>query len=147
MRSANKTIFNNYTSENIFSDQRQNEVCDRMFESLQVAFPEGEQDSGNLFVFHSCILSGKAAAIMRGDMGEIRNVTFQVDNIDIYNWLAQNLGTEVFKCNSIGFKNRILLYPLPDLFFEIWFNNKPNSPNYNGSIYFQSIEEIPTQTL
>jgi hypothetical protein len=139
--------YNSYTIENIFDDPRANAVCDYLFDSLQTAFPAQPEDPDNEWVFQSCILSGKAAATLRGDAGTIANITFQVDRDLIYNWMVQNLGQNVFKCNQISFKNRILLYPFPDLYFEFWWSESSLVPMSAGLIYFQNIDDIPPLTL
>lgn len=139
--------YNNYTALNVFDDPQANAVCDYMFESLAAAFPADEADPLNLWVFQSCILSGKAAAKLRDYPGDIHNVTFEVNRPEIYDWFVKNIGTNVFKCNQISFKNRILFYPFPNLYFEIWFTDAEFDEAMYFSIYFQKLANIPPQTL
>lgn len=139
--------YNLYTLMNIFTDQRLNAVCDYMLGQLTDAFPPDVTDPDNNFVLQSCILSGKAAEILRDGSGSIRNVTFECDRIEIYNWLVQNLGSKIFNCPQISFQNRILFYPQPDLFFEIWFANYNLDAYDLGGLFVQNLDDIPTQTL
>jgi hypothetical protein len=139
--------YNKYAAAQIFQDDRANAICDFLFENLQNAFPPELDDKSNLWLFESCILSGKAAAILRGDTGTIGNITFEVDRDIIYNWIIANLGSKVFNCPQIAFKSRILLYPFPDLFFEIWWSDKDFLPVELDGIFIQNLESIPPQTL
>lgn len=140
-------IYTAYTDQTIFTDERQNAICDYLFQKLQEAFPPEVVDPDNLFLFDSFILSGKAAAMLRGDTGLIRNITFITDRQPIYDFLAQNVGRTIFKCNQISYKNRILFYPQPDLYFEIWLYDFELDPAASGAVKMQYAGDIPPQTL
>ena len=139
--------YTSYTDDNVFTEPRLNAFCDFLFENILEAFPPEPLDPDNDFVLQSTVLSGRAAAILQGEEGEISNVTFVCGRVDIYNWLAENVGKKLFNCKQITFKDRILFYPHEDLFFEIWFT--PDEPVFVefGKITIQKITDIPTLTL
>lgn len=140
-------MYTAYTTNTVFTDARFNATADFLFSKIAEAFPPDDLDPDNDYVFKGVILSGKAASILRGDTGEIRNVTLQTDKQDIYDWLVQNLGNNLFNCPQISFKNRILFYPQPDLYFEIWLSDTPLDGVLASGIYIQTLENIPPQTL
>jgi hypothetical protein len=140
-------MYEKYTTDEVFDSPRANAICDFLFQNLESAFPAESGDPDNEWLFKSCILSGRAAAILRGAEGPINNIVFEIDRDVIYNWLVANLGQKIFNCPQISFKNRILLYPFPDLYFEFWYSEDLMDPVNDGSIFFQQLDNIPTQTL
>lgn len=139
--------YTNFTTDAVFTEPRLNAFCDLLIESVLQAFPPEVMDPENDYVLTSTILSGKAAAILQGDSGEIHNVTFICGREAIYNWILENVGSIVFKCKQISFKNRILLYPHPDLYFEIWYTTDDPEIAESGSINIHTLSDIPPQTL
>lgn len=133
-----------YQTEEIFADARLNAIADhiiaRATTSMAVLNP-------GLDVPSSIVLSGRAAAIMQGAAAaEINNVVFQVQSELLFSWLVKNLPRE-FGCKSIGFKERLLAYPL-DYFVEVWYSpGEAVKPVAVHGITMQQIEFIPEETL
>ena len=135
-----------YTSEKIFAEERVNNILDYLFTKLVEKFPATIPDPDNDYVYKGLLLTGKASAIMQGATNvEIKNITLQVDDELIYNFLYDII-PKLFNCKVIIFKERILFYPF-DLFFEIWLTPGDLKPILNTTVYVQDTIFIPTETL
>jgi len=137
---------NSYQTNLIFEDAKANEICDILFSKLVEKFPPSIADPDNDYVYKGFILSGKCAAIMQGTTPvPVSNVVFQTYQSEIYQYLQTAL-SDIFKCQVIAFKERILFYHL-DIFFEVWWSDDPLNEIENSNIFIQNITSIPAQTL
>lgn len=139
--------YDSYQLRSIFDEPRLNAMSDFLIDNLLEAFPKSPDEEENEFVLKGFVLSGKASAILQGRTGSISNVTFQTDKAEIYKWCLENLGSKLFKCKQISFKNRILFYPHPDLYFELWWTPIGLRPMVAETIFIQPLSEIPIETL
>lgn len=130
-----------YFDNQIFTDNRINQICDLIFQKLVQRFPPVAPDLKNDFVYEHFILSGQAAeTLQEPKITPIKNIIFQTDNLEIYNFLVQNYKT-ILNAAGIVFKERILLYPL-EFFFEIWYTPNDLDVLQSNGIIVQNIESI-----
>ncbi|MFY0481478.1 hypothetical protein ACI6PS_02635 [Flavobacterium sp. PLA-1-15] len=138
--------YNKYQVNNIFAEPRLNAISDFIIEKLMEKFPKSEDEEFNENILEGFILSGKASAILQGDLGSINNVVFVTNKTQIYNWLIENIG-KVLRCKQISFKKRILFYPHPDLYFEVWLMETDLEIIPINEINIQILSQIPIETL
>lgn len=135
-----------YQTNEIFQDKKANQVCDMLFDKLVERFPADVSDPDNDFIFKGFILSGRGAAILQGTTAtDLNNIVFQTYQEEVYKYLQTALG-DIFKCQAIAFKERILFYYL-GFYFEIWWSADPLNEVLVDDIYVQLTASIPAATL
>lgn len=137
---------NSYQTREIFEDTKANQICDMLFTKLVEQFPPNISDVDNDTIYKGIILSGRAAAIYQGEPNiDLVNIVFQTYQEEVYQYLQKALGN-IFNCQVMCFKERILWYPY-GYYFEIWWSEAPLQEQLVNGIYMQNLLSIPTETL
>jgi len=133
-----------FTSKSIFKDPRLNAQIDFLYETMAKEFTTDDPDEDSQKVQKHFVLSGRAAAILQGELSQnIDNIVFETNQQDYFRWLKEFCDTNKFKW--IGFKNKILFYP-NGFYFEVWMTDTISLVTHEN-IYLQSLNLIPEDTL
>lgn len=134
-----------YTDNAIFNNPQLNAICDDFLQKLVDKFASGEP-GGEIEIYSTFILSGRAAAIIQGEVYPgATNITFETSSEIIFQYLQGHI-EEFYNCNAIALADRILFYPF-GFYFEIWFSPTPMVELEFENIYVQETSKIPLATL
>lgn len=132
-------MYNNFTTEQLFTKGDTNVFCNNLYEHLLVKF------AAKSFNTVFCI-TGTVAKIIQGDyVGEIVVIPFITSDLDIFNYCAKELGKDL-SVKTVAFKDRVQLY-FGDEFYEIWFTNAIGLIDNIAGFYVQDTVAIPLNIL